>query len=209
MQFNYKQHIFYFRFEELIHIIASMNLKKRNLFYPIIQLFSKKNVSKKPGNIMSNTSIYNIRMKGIDGKEIHFEQYKGKKLLIVNTASECGYTPQYKQLQELHENSGNKLTILGFPANNFGAQEPGNNHEIANFCEKNYGVTFQLFEKTDVVGENKNALYRWLTDKSQNGWNEEEPKWNFGKYLIDEKGELIKVFSHAVSPLSDEILNSI
>lgn len=158
---------------------------------------------------MSTTSIYNIKMKGIDGKEISMDQYKGKKILIVNTASECGYTPQYKQLQELHENFGNKITVLGFPANNFGAQEPGSNSDIVNFCERNYGVTFQLFEKTDVVGKNKNPLYKWLTEKEQNGWNTEEPKWNFGKYLIDEKGELIKVFSHAVDPLSSDITGSL
>lgn len=186
-----------------------MNMRKRNFFYPILQLFSKKHFKTKPKNAMSKESIYAISMKGIDGKEISFNQYKGKKLLIVNTASECGYTPQYKQLQELHNQFGDKLTILGFPANNFGAQEPGSNTDIVNFCEKNYGVTFQLFEKTDVIGENKNPLYKWLADKDKNGWNTEEPKWNFAKYLINEKGELTKVISHASSPLSDEILNEL
>lgn len=158
---------------------------------------------------MSKTSFYDLKFKSIDGKEISFSNYKGKKLLIVNTASECGYTPQYNELQELHEKYGNKITVLGFPANNFGSQEPGSNEQIINFCTKNFGVTFQLFEKSDVIGANQNSIYKWLTDKNQNGWNEEKPSWNFFKYLINENGELIKAVSAAVSPLNDEIIKII
>lgn len=148
-------------------------------------------------------SFYDFKLKSIEGKEIDFSSYKGKKVLIVNTASECGYTPQYDELQQLHETHGNKITILGFPANNFGGQEPGTNSEIGAFCRKNFGVTFQLFEKVDVTN---NELYSWLTDEKQNGWNTEAPKWNFCKYLINENGELVKYYSSAVNPMSDEIV---
>lgn len=164
----------------------------------------------KPDNTMDNqksesTSFYSFKMKTIEGKEFDFATLKGKKVLIVNTASECGYTPQYKDLQKLHEAYGNKLVILGFPSNEFGGQEPGSNQEIASFCEKNYGVTFQMFAKIVVKGTDKHPLYQWLTDKSQNGWNSQEPSWNFNKYLIDEKGQLLKYFSSGVKPMSEEI----
>jgi glutathione peroxidase len=130
-------------------------------------------------------------------------------VLIVNTASECGYTAQYKELQKLHEQYGSKIIVLGFPANNFGGQEPGTDTEIANFCEKNFGVTFQLFQKSDVIGDSKSDVYKWLTDKNQNGWNTEEPKWNFCKYLINENGDLIKFFSSSVGPLDKEIIEQL
>ncbi len=184
----------------------------RTIFYPALLLFSCKEIKTKPKNIdttMNSQTFYELRATAIDGKEINFSQYKGKKIMIVNTASECGYTPQYKQLQELHKKFGNKLVILGFPANNFGAQEPGTNTDIASFCEKNYGVTFQLFEKSDVIGEHQNSVYQWLTQKEKNGWNTDEPKWNFWKYLIDENGELTKVYSHAIDPASEEVLKEI
>lgn len=180
----------------------------RKLTYLLLKLFGKKEIASKPSTTqqMSKQSIYDYKLKSIEGKEIDFSVYKGKKLLIVNTASECGYTPQYTDLQALHEKHGNKLTILGFPANNFGGQEPGENAEIGAFCQRNFGVTFQLFEKSDVVGADMNALYKWLTSKNLNGWNEEKPNWNFCKYLISENGELLKFYSSAVSPLSDEIV---
>ncbi|MBL7884697.1 MAG: glutathione peroxidase [Bacteroidia bacterium] len=181
----------------------------RTLIYPILTLFSCKEVKTKPFNEtpMATKSFYDLSMKSIDGKEINFSVYKGKKVLIVNTASECGYTPQYKELQNLVDKYGNKIVVLGFPSNNFGAQEPGKNEDVLNFCKKNYGVTFQLFEKSDVAGSSKNAVYKWLTVKAENGWNEEEPKWNFSKYLINENGELIKTFSSAVSPTDKEIID--
>jgi glutathione peroxidase len=141
----------------------------------------------------------------LNGEEINFSQYKGKKVLIVNTASKCGYTPQYEDLQWLHENYGDKVAVLGFPANNFGGQEPGTNEEIAGFCKKNYGVTFQMFDKIDVVGKNQHPLYQWLTDPTKNGWNDQAPSWNFCKYLIDENGTLIKFFGSGVNPAEETI----
>lgn len=155
---------------------------------------------------MSTTSFYDLKMRSIEGKEIDFSIFKGKKVLIANTASECGYTPQYTELQGLHEQYGNKVTVLGFPANNFGGQEPGSNEDIGAFCQKNFGVTFQLFEKSEVVGNEMNPVYKWLTTKELNGWNEEKPTWNFCKYLISEKGELLKFYSAGVSPVSDEVI---
>lgn len=180
----------------------------KKLIYSLLKLFSKKGVFTKPKNVtvpMDSKSFYDFKMKAIDGKEIDFSTFKNKKVLIVNTASECGYTPQYTELQQLHEKYGDKITVIGFPANNFGGQEPGDNMEIGAFCQKNFGVTFQLFEKSDVIGENQNELFKWLSDKNQNGWNTEQPNWNFCKYLISEKGELLKFYTSAVSPMSTEI----
>ena len=162
-----------------------------------------------PANMMNTKSIYDFTLRAIDGKEISLSQYRGKKMLIVNTASECGYTPQYEDLQKLHEQYGSKVVVLGFPANNFGAQEPGSNVEIATFCKTNYGVTFQMFEKISVIGKDQHPLYKWLSTKEENGWNDQAPKWNFCKYLIDEKGALLKFFPSKVKPLSDEIVNAL
>jgi glutathione peroxidase len=130
-------------------------------------------------------------------------------VLLVNVASKCGFTPQYAELQQLHEQYGDKLVILGFPANNFKGQEPGSNEEIAEFCQKNYGVKFQMFEKISVVGEDQHPLYQWLSKKELNGWNDEAPKWNFTKYLVNEKGELVKVFESKVKPTSEEVVAAI
>ncbi len=150
-------------------------------------------------------NIYEFTMRTIDGKELSFSQFKGKKILIVNVASECGYTPQYKPLQELHEKYGNKVQIIGFPANNFGAQEPGSNEEIKGFCTKNYGVTFQMMEKISVKGDDMHPLYKWLSNKEENGTCNDAPKWNFCKYLIDENGRILKFFGSKVDPMSPEI----
>ncbi len=155
---------------------------------------------------MTKQSIYNFTLKGIDGKEISLSQYKGKKLLLVNTASECGYTPQYEALQKFHEKYGDKIVVLGFPANNFGGQEPGNDEQIATFCKKNYGVSFQLFSKISVAGEDQHPLYQWLSSKEANGWNDQAPKWNFCKYIINENGELLKYFGSSVKPFDEELV---
>ena len=144
---------------------------------------------------LAPTSLYDLKMSSLEGKLIDFSKYKGKTLLIVNTASECGYTPQYEDLQKLHDQYGSKVTILGFPANNFGGQEPGTNAEIASFCKKNYGVTFQMFEKISVKGEDQNPLYAWLKEKSGS-----EPTWNFCKYLIKPDGT-VKFFNSKVKPM--------
>jgi len=148
-------------------------------------------------------SIYELKMKSIDGNEIDFAQYKGKTLLIVNTASKCGYTPQYKELQQLHEQYGKKLIILGFPANNFGSQEPGSNLEISGFCEKNYGVTFQMFEKVSVKGDDQCQLYQYLKEKTGS-----DPNWNFCKYLVKSDGS-VQFFPSRVSPMDAKIISEL
>lgn len=160
-------------------------------------------------NQTMESSFYNFKMKDINGKEVDFSSFKGKKLLLVNVASKCGYTKQYAQLQELYAKHGDKIVILGFPANNFGGQEPGSNEEIKEFCSTEYGVTFPMFEKISVKGFDKHPLYRWLSDAKMNGWNNEEPSWNFCKYFINEKGELVKFFSSSVTPLDEQILKLI
>jgi glutathione peroxidase len=149
------------------------------------------------------SSIYDFKINSLDGKLIDFAQYKGKTLLIVNTASACGYTPQYADLQKLHEQYGSKITILGFPANNFGAQEPGTNKEIGEFCQKNYGVTFQLFEKISVKGDDQHELYKFLKEKTG-----QEPTWNFCKYLVKPDGT-ITFLPSKVSPLDKQIVDAI
>ena len=154
-------------------------------------------------------TFYDFKMKSIDGTVVDFSKYKGKKVLVVNVASKCGYTPQYEELQQLHEKYGDKIVVLGFPANNFMKQEPGSNEEIAEFCKKNYGVTFPLFEKISVVGEDQHPLFKWLTHKSENGHIDQEPKWNFNKYLINEKGEVVQWWPSSVKPLSDQIIFAI
>lgn len=179
----------------------------RKIKYYFLKQFANQKIESSPKSTieLSKKSFYDLKFNSIHGVEIDFNSFKGKKVLIVNVASECGFTPQYKELQLLHQHHSDKINILGFPANNFGTQEPGNNIEIETFCSKNFGVTFQLFEKSDVIGDNQNSVYQWLTNKNQNGWNEENPKWNFCKYLITENGELIKSFSAAVNPLGEEI----
>jgi len=150
-------------------------------------------------------SFYDLKATSIEGEEISFDQFKGKKVLIVNTASSCGYTYQYEGLQKLHTLYGKDVVVLGFPANDFLFQERGSDADIADFCEKNYGVTFQMFSKITTKGRNQSPVYSWLTNKDLNGWNEKKPTWNFCKYLVDENGDLIAFFDKTVKPLSKEI----
>jgi glutathione peroxidase len=150
-------------------------------------------------------SVYDFKLKTLDGQEISLSKFKGKKLLLVNVASKCGYTPQYKNLEALHEQYGSKVVVIGFPANNFGGQEPGTSAEIKEFCTKNYGVSFQMMEKISVKGNDMHPLYRWLSSKEANGVTGEAPSWNFCKYLIDEKGNVIKFFPSDTDPLSKDI----
>jgi glutathione peroxidase len=151
-------------------------------------------------------SIYDFKVQGLEGKEIDFSKYKGKKILIVNTASKCGYTPQYEELQKLYDQYKGKLVIVGFPANNFGGQEPGSNSEIGEFCKRNYGVTFPMAEKVSVTGDDIHPLFKYLTAEAKKlGVQDPVIKWNFTKFLVDEKGKLIKVFPSKVKPLSEEI----
>jgi glutathione peroxidase len=149
-------------------------------------------------------TIHTFRVERIEGGTIDFSAFAGKKILVVNVASECGFTPQYQQLQELYEEFEDKLTIVGFPANNFGGQEPGTNEQIQAFCTRRYGVTFPLSAKIDVT---THPIYRWLTQKSQNGVLDSEVTWNFQKYALDEEGRLVHVFPPSASPLDDEILS--
>lgn len=161
-------------------------------------------------NLTNAQSFYDFKVKTIDGNEFDFAKLKGKKVLIVNTASKCGYTPQYEKLQKLYEQyGGEKFVIVAFPSNDFLNQEPGTNEEIEQFCKKNYGVTFPIMEKISVKGDNKSPVYQWLTKKELNGFSDSKVKWNFQKYLIDENGKLIAVFPPATDPLSDEIVNLI
>ena len=154
-------------------------------------------------------NVYQFKVPSIDGATIDFSKFKGKKILIVNTASKCGYTPQYVELEKLHKAYGSKLVIIGFPANNFGGQEPGSNAEINDFCKKNYGVSFIMAEKLSVKGEDIHPLFKWLTSKSDNGVMDAEIKWNFTKFLLDEKGKLLAVYPSKVSPMSEEITNQL
>jgi glutathione peroxidase len=140
---------------------------------------------------LSSSSIYSFKVTALDGSTIDFAKFKGKKILIVNTASECGYTPQYADLQKLYEGYKSKLVIIGFPANNFGGQEPGSNAEIKEFCKKNYGVSFPIAEKVSVKGDDIHPLFKWLTNKTENGVMDAEIKWNFTKFLLDETPQLI------------------
>jgi glutathione peroxidase len=154
---------------------------------------------------ISAASVYSFKVPALDGSTIDFAKFKGKKILIVNTASECGYTPQYADLQKLYDGYKSKLVIVGFPANNFGGQEPGSNTDIKEFCAKNYGVTFPMSEKVSVKGDDIHPLFKWLTSKTENGVMDADIKWNFTKFLLDEKGQLIAVFPSKVNPTSEEI----
>jgi glutathione peroxidase len=159
-------------------------------------------------NALAQTkNLYSYTAKTIDGKDFDFSSLKGKKVLIVNTASECGLTPQYKDLEALYEQYKDKnFVIIGFPANNFGAQEPGSNKEIKSFCAKNYGVTFQMMEKISVKGEDKHPIYKYLTEKKENGKMDAEVSWNFQKFLVDEKGNVVDMISPRESPKSEKII---
>lgn len=164
------------------------------------------NDQKKP----SAVSFYDLHFPLIDGQSLSFSKLAGKKVLLVNTASNCGYTHQYADLEKLHEKNKDKLIILAFPSNDFKEQEKGSNEEIAAFCKKNYGVTFPLMQKSIVVKtEKQNEVYNWLTHATKNGWNEKAPEWNFSKYLVNEQGALTHYFSTSVSPMDSEILSAL
>lgn len=154
-------------------------------------------------------SFYSLTATSNKGEEISLRAYKGKKIIIVNLASECGFTPQYQELEELYRHYKDDLVILGFPSNDFGGQEPASDEEIASFCQINFGVTFPLFKKSVVKGAAKQDVYKWLSDHTLNGWNDEEPNWNFCKYVVDENGYLSHFFSASVSPMSEEMLEAI
>jgi glutathione peroxidase len=155
--------------------------------------------------IMTASNIYDFKVTSLDGNSIDFSKYKGKNILIVNTASQCGYTKQYADLEKLYEQYKGNLVIIGFPANNFGGQEPGTNKEIKEFCSKNYGVTFPMAEKISVKGDDIHPLFQYLTSKEKNGQMNADIKWNFTKFLINKEGKLVAVFPSSVNPMSEEI----
>jgi glutathione peroxidase len=164
--------------------------------------------SQKQENTSRMNSFYDFKTKTLDGKEFQLSSLKGKKVLVVNTASKCGFTPQYKELETLYKTyGGDKFVIVGFPANNFANQEPGTNEDIKSFCQLNYGVTFPMMSKISVKGNDMDPIYQWLTKKDLNGKTDSEVKWNFQKYLIDEKGNLVDVVDSKTLPTSDKIVN--
>ncbi len=157
-------------------------------------------------SVQAQESFYDLKATTIDGKELKFSELKGKKILIVNTASKCGYTPQYEELEKLYETYKDKnFVIIGFPANNFMKQEPGTNKEIEEFCKKNYGVSFQMMEKISVKGDDMHAVYHWLTEKAKNGKMDSAVKWNFQKYMIDENGNLVDMAAPNEKPMGGKI----
>lgn len=194
-----------------------MNIKQKILkyLYPLIMHVSKSAEGK--GKILQNEKnaipqipFHSLKTTQNSGKILNFSEFRGKKVLLVNTASNCGYTGQFDELQQLHEKFQDKLAIVGFPANDFKKQEKGNDQEISEFCKLNYGVTFPLSQKSQVVkGKNQNPVYQWLTDNKLNGWNSFQPEWNFSKFLIDEKGRLTHYFGPAVSPLEADIIKEL
>ncbi|MFM7016531.1 MAG: glutathione peroxidase [Bacteroidota bacterium] len=158
--------------------------------------------------ILTTSSIHSFEFKSIEGKSISFASFKGKKILIVNTASQCGYTPQYEDLEKLNKAFKNQLVIIGFPANNFGGQEPGNNLEINAFCKKNYGVTFQMASKVSVKGNDIDPIFQWLINQPNPDFTG-DIKWNFEKFLLDENGKLIRRFRSGTNPMSQDILQAL
>ena len=189
-------------------------MKKISLFIAILILSSCQNQAQNNIKAMESQTpvqtqtIYQFKVTDLYGKEFDFSTLKGKKLLIVNTASECGLTPQYKDLEAIYRKYKDKnFVIIGFPANNFGSQEPGSNEQIAKFCQMNYGVTFPMMNKISVKGKDIHEVYKFLTQKDKNGLQDSQVEWNFQKYLINEEGELIKVLSPRVLPTDTEIVD--
>ena len=173
--------------------------------------FNGNKVASAPKETISATnqekpSFYDLKAMSLDGESIDMSKYKGKKVIILNVASKCGYTPQYADWQKFYESNKDQVEVLGFPCNQFLGQEPGSSEEIATFCQKNYGVTFQMFDKVDVKGDQQHVIYQWLTDPTKNGWNSEVPSWNFCKYLINEEGKLTHFFGSKIKPDNQEFI---
>ncbi|MFZ4680101.1 MAG: glutathione peroxidase [Flavobacterium sp.] len=189
-------------------------MKKILLFITILILSSCQNQAQNNTKAMETQkpvqlqTIYQFKVTDLYGKEFDFSTLKGKKILIVNTASECGLTPQYKDLEAIYKKyKDHNFVIVGFPANNFGSQEPGSNEQIAKFCQMNYGVTFPMMSKISVKGKDIHEVYKFLTQKDKNGLQDSQVEWNFQKYLINEEGKLIKVLSPRVLPTDSEIVD--
>jgi glutathione peroxidase len=184
--------------------------KIKKFLYPLILFYSRlrkknllvlKNINRKTPSI----SFYSLKAVSNAGREISFDEFRGKKVMIVNVASSCGYTGQYDSLEKLYEEKKDKLIILGFPANDFNHQESASDEAIEKFCKINFGVTFPLFKKNSVLKPHQTEVYKWLSDKGQNGWNDQQPIWNFSKYLINEHGMLTHFFGPVIEPQSKQI----
>lgn len=195
----------------------NMTIRQRVLkaIYPAVTWLGR--VTGKNSKVFSNEtssappqSLYDLSVTLNNGESVSFSTFKGKKILLVNTASDCGYTDQYDDLQKLYEENKAKLVIVGFPANDFKEQEKGTDEEIAQFCKLNYGVTFPLAKKTTVLaGADQHPVFQWLTDKNKNGWTNKKPSWNFSKYLINEEGILVNYFDPSISPTGKEMIEAI
>ena len=171
----------------------------------------KGEIANRPENApVATQSLYDFKVKSLVGdKMVDLSQYKGKKVVILNVASKCGYTKQYADWEKFNKEHGDKVVVLGFPSNNFGGQEPGTSEEIATFCSKTYGVSFPMFEKVSVLGPDQAPIYKWLSTKELNGWNDKVPTWNFCKYVINEKGELTNFFASKILPTDAEFLTAV
>lgn len=181
--------------------------------YPALMWFTKlmgKNTKELSGTKQPPVSFYSLQTTLNNGETLDFASLRGKKILLVNTASDCGYTNQYEDLQKLSEQYKDKLVVIGFPANDFKEQEKGTDEEIASFCKKNYGISFPLAKKTVVIkSAEQNTVFKWLTDSTKNGWNNKPPAWNFSKYLVNEEGVLTNYFGSSISPSSAEVASAI
>lgn len=181
--------------------------------YPALMWFTKlmgKNTKELSGTKQPPVSFYSLQTTLNNGDTLDFASLKGKKIMLVNTASDCGYTNQYEDLQKLSEQYKDKLVVIGFPANDFKEQEKGTDEDIASFCKKNYGISFPLAKKTVVIkSAEQNTVFKWLTDSTMNGWNNKPPAWNFSKYLVNEEGVLTNYFGSSISPSSAEVVSAI
>lgn len=181
----------------------------QDLKYKVLKKFAPVIFAQNNSEIFPLVPVYDIPLVDIQGKPFSLAAFKGKRIVIVNVASRCGYTPQYAGLQELYQKYSDRLTVLGFPCNQFGDQEPGDEQRIVAFCSRAYGITFPIFSKVIVKGDGIHPLYRWLTDPAMNGWNKRSPDWNFCKYVIDEKGRLMFYLSSAIDPLDARITGDV
>ena len=179
-------------------------MKLINILFMVFSFFNSNSSSELP-----SMTFYDLSIKSIDGNKIDFKSFKGKNVLIVNVASYCGFTNQYKALEELYSKYKDDLIVIGVPCNQFGGQEPNNEQQIQEFCEKNFGVSFLLTEKVDVKGKNQHILYKWLTSKNMNSEIESSVKWNFQKYFVDANGKLVNYFLSTTSPTSSKIISLI
>ena len=192
----------------LINMTAKQKFLKA--VYPVWMWFAgKKGMNNKNlsgDKMIPAVSFYSLKDTAIDGTSFDFEKLKGKKVMLVNTASDCGYTGQYDDLQKLSEQYKDKLVVIGFPANDFKEQEKGTDEEIASFCKKNFGVSFPLMKKSSVIkGDNQSKIFEWLTNSTKNGWNKQQPSWNFCKFIVDEQGRLTNFFGSTIEPLGEEV----